>query len=206
MKAVILAGGRGTRLAPYTTVFPKPLMPVGGVPILEVIVRQLKTHGVTEVVLCVGYLRSLLEAYFGRGERVGLPMSYSYEETPLGTAGPIGLVPDLNDTFIVMNGDLLTTLDYSKMVDFHRTHGGIATVGLADKSVNIDLGVIETTKDHIIENYIEKPRLSYKVSMGIYVFQPEVLDYVRGQGRLDLPDAGSLDGQPSPCTSFSGTD
>jgi NDP-sugar pyrophosphorylase family protein len=188
MKAVILAGGKGTRLAPYTTVLPKPLMPVGDMPILEILIRQLRAHGIVEIILCVGYLASLLEAYFGNGERLGVSIRYSYEAEPLGTAGPLALPPGLDDTFFAMNGDLLTTLDFGAMLKFHRAHGNIATVGLADKKVKIDLGVIETTEDGRLIDYIEKPQLNYKISMGIYVFEPAVLDYIRGAGRIDLPD------------------
>jgi NDP-sugar pyrophosphorylase family protein len=188
VKAVILAGGRGTRLAPYTTVFPKPLMPVGEMPILEIIIRQLKAAGITDVVLCVGYLSSLLEAYFGYGEKLGVRITYSHETEPLGTAGPLGLVSGLDETFLVMNGDLLTTIDYRAMLDFHRAHGRSATIGVASKDVKIDLGVLEVADDHTLTNYIEKPVLKYKVSMGIYVFEPGVLAEIRGKGRLDLPD------------------
>jgi len=188
MKAVILAGGKGTRLAPYTTVFPKPLMPVGDMPILEIMIRQLRHRGITELILCVGYLGALLEAYFGNGEKLGVNISYSYESEPLGTAGPIGLISGLDETFFVMNGDLLTTLDYSAMLRFHRDHGRIATIGLADKTVTVDLGVVETSPDHALTRYIEKPVLQYKVSMGIYVFEPGILGYIHGKGRLDLPD------------------
>lgn len=188
MKAVILAGGKGTRLAPYTTVLPKPLMPVGDMPILEIIVRQLRHHGITEFIMCVGYLGTLLEAYFGNGERLGVSIRYSYETEPLGTAGPLGLISDIESTFIAMNGDLLTTIDYGAMIDFHRSHGKIMTVGLANKEVKIDLGVIETNGRGGVANYLEKPRLNYKVSMGIYVFEPEILGFIRGVGRIDLPD------------------
>lgn len=188
MKAVILAGGKGTRLAPYTTVLPKPLMPVGDMPILEIIIRQLRTHGVTDIVLCVGYLGALLEAYFGNGTRLGVSIRYSYETEPLGTAGPLGLLGGLDDTFFTMNGDLLTTIDFGAMLKFHRAHGKVATVGLADKRVKIDLGVIETAPDGRLTNYIEKPELNYKISMGIYVFEPAVLSHIRGSGRIDLPD------------------
>jgi NDP-sugar pyrophosphorylase family protein len=188
MKAVILAGGKGTRLAPYTTVLPKPLMPLGEMPILEIVIRQLKEHGVTEVILTVGYLGSLLEAYFGNGEKFGVKIRYSYESTPLGTAGPLALVDGLDNPFLVLNGDLLTNIDYGKMVDFHRQHCQIATIGLARKKVKIDLGVIELKTTGAVDKYIEKPTLEYLVSMGIYVFNPEVLDFVRGKGRLDLPD------------------
>jgi NDP-sugar pyrophosphorylase family protein len=188
LKAVILAGGKGTRLAPYTAVLPKPLMPVGNMPILEILVRQLRYHGVTDIVLCVGYLAQLLEAYFGDGEKLGVSIRYSHENEPLGTAGPLALPTGLDETFFAMNGDLLTTIDFSAMHKFHRAHGGIATVGLAEKHVKIDLGVIETADDGRLINYIEKPQLNYKISMGIYVFEPAVLNHIRGAGRIDLPD------------------
>jgi NDP-sugar pyrophosphorylase family protein len=188
MKAVILAGGKGTRLAPYTTVLPKPLIPIGDLPILEIMLRQLKTYGFTEVVLCVGHLSHLLEAYFGNGSKLGLSISYSHENEPLGTAGPLGLVSGLDRTFFVMNGDLLSTIDFAAMLRFHRAHGQSATVGLADKTVKIDLGVIETASGDAIADYIEKPSYTYKVSMGIYVFEPSVLSHIREAGRLDLPD------------------
>jgi NDP-sugar pyrophosphorylase family protein len=188
MKAVILAGGKGTRLAPYTTVLPKPLIPIGDLPILEIMLRQLKTYGFTDVVLCVGYLSHLLEAYFGDGSKLGLSITYSREQEPLGTAGPLGLVSGLEQTFFVMNGDLLSTIDFAAMLGFHRTHGQSATVGLADKTVKIDLGVIETSTERVIADYIEKPSYTYKVSMGIYVFEPSVLRYIKDAGRLDLPD------------------
>jgi len=187
MKAIILAGGKGTRLAPYTTVLPKPLMPIGEMPILEIMLHQLKVYGFSEVVLCVGYLGSLLKAYFGDGEKIGIRISYSFETAPLGTAGPLRGVQGLDCTFFVMNGDLLTTVNFSQMLRFHRSHGQIATVGLARKVVKIDLGVIETSSDHALVNYIEKPEFEYDVSMGIYVFEPSVLQYL-GKERLDLPD------------------
>jgi NDP-sugar pyrophosphorylase family protein len=188
MKAIILAGGKGKRLAPYSTILPKPLMPLGDMPILEVILRQLKSHQITDIVLSVGYLGGLLEAYFGNGEKLGVNITYSYEPEPLGTAGPLALVSELTETFFVVNGDLLTTLDFTEMLRFHREHGQWVTLGLADKPVKIDLGVIETGEQGRLVKYIEKPTLNYKVSMGIYVFEPAVLSYVRGAGRLDLPD------------------
>ncbi len=188
MKAVLLAGGKGTRLAPYTTILPKPLMPIGEMPILEIIIRQLTAHGVTEIIVCVGHMAAILESFFGKGDKFGVKISYSLEDQPLGTAGPLGLLEGLDDTFFVANGDLLTTISFSEMLSFHRSHGKIATVGLASKDVKIDLGVIEVEPDNAIKAYIEKPTLNYKVSMGIYVFEPGVLKYIRGRGRLDLPD------------------
>ncbi len=187
-RAVILAGGKGTRLAPYTAVLPKPLMPIEDMPILEIVIRQLRRAGVRNITLSVGYLASLLEAYLGNGSKWGVRIRYSREETPLGTAGPLTLVSGLKRTFLVMNGDLLTTLDYSAMVRFHREHGAVATVGLYDKEVKIDLGVLEIDDDHHITGYVEKPTLHYQVSMGVYVMEPAVLRYIPAGQKFDLPD------------------
>ena len=187
-QAVILAGGKGERLAPYTTVLPKPLLPVGDLPILEIVIRQLKSHGITEIIICVGYLGSLLQAYFGNGEKWGVNITYSFESQPLGTAGPLALIQGLTGPFLMMNGDLLTTIDYSDMIRAHQKSGRMATIGLAKKTVKIDLGVIESHTDGTLKNYIEKPVLDYLVSMGIYVFNPEVLNFVPRGVRLDLPN------------------
>jgi NDP-sugar pyrophosphorylase family protein len=188
MKAIILAGGRGTRLAPYTTVLPKPLMPIGDAPILEVVIRQLAHHGIDDITLAVGYLAELLMAYCGDGSKYNLKLNYSREETPLGTAGPIALVPELNETFLVMNGDLLTTLNYSDMWNYHRQRGAIATLATYRRDVKIDLGVLEFDADNWVTGYIEKPTFHYSVSTGIYIFEPAVLDYLEPYVRFDLPD------------------
>jgi NDP-sugar pyrophosphorylase family protein len=188
MKAVILAGGKGTRLAPYTTVLPKPLMPIGDMPILEVVLRQLAHHHVRDVTLAVGYLAELLMAYCGDGSRFGLNIAYSREDRPLGTAGPLGLVPDLTDSFLVMNGDLLTTLDYQDLYRYHRQRGAIATLAAYRREVKIDLGVIEVDEDRWLRDYIEKPAYHYTVSMGVYIFEPPVLKFIEPGQRLDLPE------------------
>src|SRR4026207_946163 len=141
MKAVILAGGKGTRLAPYTKVLPKPLMPIGDMPILEVILRQIKLAGINDIVLTVGHLSELLRAFFQDGARLGLEISYSYEDCPLGTAGPIAFVPNLNETFLVTNGDVLSTISLSNLIEFHREQHAIATIATHHRKVNIDLGV-----------------------------------------------------------------
>jgi NDP-mannose synthase len=180
--------GQGKRLAPYTTVLPKPLLPVGDMPILEIVIRQLKNYGITEIIFCVGYLGTLLEAYFGSGTKFGVNISYSYEKEPLGTAGPLALVDGLSETFLVMNGDILTTIDYTQMVKFHKDHGEIATIGLTRKDINIDLGVIDVNSDATLKTYTEKPILKYLVSMGIYLFEPTVLKYIKSSVKLDLPD------------------
>jgi NDP-mannose synthase len=188
MKAVVLAGGKGTRLAPYTKILPKPLMPIGDMPILEVLLRQMKAAGVDDVILTVGHLSTLLRAFFQDGSQMGLRISYSYEESPLGTAGPISLVKDLNDTFMVTNGDVLTTLSFSDLLRFHREQKAIATIAVHHRQQKIDLGVIEWGQDVQITGYIEKPTYDYMVSMGIYVFEPRVLEYIPTGQRLDFPD------------------
>lgn len=188
MRAIILAGGKGTRLAPYTTVFPKPLMPIGDIPILEIVMRQLAHNGFHNLTLAVGHLAELLMAYCGDGNKFGVNIDYSREEEPLGTAGPIALVKNLNDTFLVMNGDLLTTINYSAMLADHRKRGAIATVASYQRDVKIDLGVIEFSPDNWITNYIEKPTYHYSVSMGIYIFEPAILNYIKPNQRLDLPE------------------
>lgn len=192
MKAVILAGGKGTRLAPYTTVLPKPLMPIGDMPILEIILRQMQIAGVEHAILTVGHLAELLRLFFQDGERIGLKISYSYEEEPLGTAGPLALVPDLEDTFLVSNGDVLTTLDLTELVAFHHAEEAVATIAMHHRQVNIDLGVLELNGGNQISGYIEKPTYDYMVSMGIYVFEPFVLNYIPHDHYLDFPDLVKL--------------
>lgn len=188
MRAIILAGGKGTRLAPYTSVFPKPLMPVGDMPILEIVISQLRHYGITHVTLAVGHLAMLLQAFFGDGARHGIQIDYAFEDRPLGTAGPLALIPGLQETFIVMNGDVLTTLDYSDLVRYHEQTQATATIAIHRREVKIDLGVIELNGGNRIVGYIEKPRYDYSVSMGIYVFEPTVIPYIPRGEYLDFPD------------------
>jgi len=188
MKAVVLAGGKGTRLAPYTKILPKPLMPIGDMPILEVLLRQMKRAGIEEVIITVGHLAKLLCAFFQDGEQLGLNIHYSYEEHPLGTAGPLSLVGGLEDTFLVTNGDVLTTLDFHTLVDYHLSKGAIATIASHVRHVRIDFGVIHTNLSNEIVGYIEKPTDDLLVSMGVYVFEPRVLQYIAYNEYLDLPD------------------
>jgi NDP-sugar pyrophosphorylase family protein len=188
MKAVILAGGKGRRLAPYTAILPKPLMPVGDVPILEIVLRQLKHAGFDEIVMAVGYLAELLLAYFGDGHKLGLRIRYSREEEPLGTAGPLSLVEGLSERFLVMNGDLLTTLDYRALWQHHLDRGAIATLTTFRRDVKIDLGVVHVDDQGWVAGYTEKPTYHYTISTGIYIFEPEVLAYIPRQQRMDLPD------------------
>ncbi len=188
MKAIILAGGKGTRLAPYTKILPKPLMPIGDMPILEVILRQLKCCGIDEIVLTVGYLSQILCAFFQNGERLGIKISYSFEDQPLGTAGPLSLIPDLNETFLVANGDVLTTLDFGDLIKAHKQSGAIATIASHAREVKVDLGVIQFDGSNQVTDYIEKPTYDFFVSMGIYIFEPKVLEYIPHNQYLDFPD------------------
>jgi NDP-sugar pyrophosphorylase family protein len=188
MRVVILAGGKGRRLLPYTVVLPKPLMPVGDRPILETIIRQLKRHGFTRFTMAVGYLAELVEAYFRDGKKYGVEIDYSREDKPLGTIGALGLVDGLDKTFLVMNGDVLTNLDYDQLVTFHNQNNAVATIATYNKEVKIDLGVLEMDEGFQLKNYLEKPTLRYHVSMGIYVFEPEILELIEPNGYLDFPD------------------
>lgn len=189
MKAVILAGGKGARLAPYTRILPKPLMPIGDMPILEVLLRQLKQAGVKDVVITVGHLASLLRTYFMDGSELGLNISYSHEDKPLGTAGPLALVPGLDETFFVMNGDVLTTLKFQELLNFHKSQKAVATIAAHQRKVKIDLGVLQhADSDYRVTDYIEKPSFDYLVSMGIYIFEPEVLELVPRNEYLDFPN------------------
>jgi NDP-sugar pyrophosphorylase family protein len=188
MRAVILAGGKGTRLKPYTTVLPKPLMPVGDRPILEIIIGQLRRCGFSRVTMAVGHLAELVEAYFRDGVKHGLKIDYSIEAKPLGTIGALSLIEGLGETFLVMNGDVLTDLDYRKLIEFHAENQALATVATHDKKVNIDLGILEMGKDFQLKGYTEKPTFRYHVSAGVYVFEPEILRFIEPNQYLDFPD------------------
>jgi NDP-sugar pyrophosphorylase family protein len=189
VKAIILAGGKGTRLAPYTTVFPKPLMPIDGMPILEVIVKQLAHFRIRDLMFTVSrQSEPLLSAYFGNGSQYGVRILYSKEERPLGTAGPLSLIPDLPDTFLVMNGDILTTLNYQRLIQYHRRQKGMVTIAMNQKRIQLELGVMEFDRRYRLTQYIEKPALSYSVSMGIYVFERKVLEWITPKRYLDFPE------------------
>jgi NDP-mannose synthase len=188
MKAVILAGGKGARLAPFTKILPKPLMPIGDMPILEVILRQIKAAGINEAILTVGHLSGLLQAFFQDGRQLGIKIAYNFEEYPLGTAGPLALVKGLDETFLVSNGDVLTTMSHRELIQFHRDQKAIATIAVHRRQVKIDLGVVQLDHSPEITGYIEKPTFDYMVSMGIYVFEPGVLSYIQPGKYLDFPD------------------
>ncbi|MDH5523643.1 MAG: sugar phosphate nucleotidyltransferase [Desulfobulbaceae bacterium] len=190
MQALILAGGKGTRLRPYTTVLPKPLMPIGDIPILEIVLRQLKSAGVDSVILAVGYMHQLFQSFFEDGSRYKLSIDYSFEDKPLGTAGPIALAMDrLQEDFLIMNGDLLTTLNYAALFQYHKDTDSAATIALHRRTVNIDYGVIDYDKDDQLEGYREKPSFNFDVSMGINVLnKASVEKIIKPNTYLDIPD------------------
>jgi NDP-sugar pyrophosphorylase family protein len=192
LRAIILAGGKGVRLAPLTDIIPKPLVPLGGMPIMEVVIRQLKAHGFRRITLAVGYLSELIKAYFQDGSKWGVKLDYSYEPEPLGTAGPLALIKDLNETFLVMNADVLTNLDYQELLAYHQRQGGLATISAYERQVKIDLGVIIPDGDCCIKDYVEKPTSTHLVSMGIYIFEPKVMDFIQPGEYLDFPDLVKL--------------
>ncbi len=188
MHAVILAGGKGARLRPYTMILPKPLMPIGEMPVLEVVLRQLRVAGFREVTIAVGYLAELLQAFFGDGERLRLKIKYSLEDKPLGTVGPLKIINDLPETFLVMNGDVLTNLDYRAIVNFHKRQESIVTIATYKREVQVGFGVLEVDEEGFLLGYTEKPTLNYTVSMGIYVVKYDALKYVPEGKHFDLPD------------------
>jgi NDP-mannose synthase len=188
MRAVILAGGQGTRLRPYTTVLPKPLMPIGDRPILELILRQLAAAGCSRVDLCVGHLGELIRAYFDESAVTpeALELSYHWEKEPLGTAGALHLIEPPGESFLVMNGDILTTLDYAQFMRFHEAQGAALTIATHRKDVPLALGVVEEEAG-VVNGYIEKPTLHYEVSMGIYAYSPAAVEHIPPR-RFDFPD------------------
>ena len=175
---VILAGGKGARLAPYTTTFPKPLMPIDDMPILEIVLHQLRQCGFTNIVLSVGHLAELIVAFCGSGAKWGLNIHYAREDVPLGTIGPLRLVEKPKRPFIVMNGDLLTDLDYGELYRRHVNKQCLATVATYRREVNISFGVLEYDSSLRITRFVEKPTNPYWVSMGIYVFDPQIVERV----------------------------
>jgi len=188
VRAVILAGGRGTRLRPLTTVFPKPLVPLGDKPVIEILLRRLANLGFRDVTLCTGYLHELVMAVCGDGSRWGLNISYSHEEGVLGTAAPLASVEGLTDPFIVMNGDLLTTLNFAHLLDDHVRTGADLTIGVFRREVKIDLGVVESDAEGRFRDYREKPSYQFEVSMGVNVLSRRVMSHVEPGKYLDMPD------------------
>lgn len=188
MHAVILAGGKGTRLKPFTMTIPKPLLPLGDVPVLEVVIAQLAAAGFDRVSLTLNHMAAVFTAQLGNGSRWGISLEYLLEEEPLGTAGSLRLVRDLPEHFLVMNGDLLTTVSYAGLMQAHKESGAAATISLSERQVIIDYGVIVPDANNRLSEYREKPVIHYSVSMGIYVLARSALEHIPPTGKFDMPD------------------
>src|SRR5262249_496121 len=178
------------RLMPFTVNFPKPLVPLGDVPVIEVLIRRLTKFGIRDITVTLGHLAELVKAYFDHRRRLTeqITLRYVEEEEPTGTAGSLALVEGLNDTFIVMNGDLLTNFDFHPLFQHHRQQGATLTIATHMRHIKIDLGVLEFDGNFGITNYIEKPETRHHVSMGIYVYEPKVLKFIETGQYLDFPD------------------
>lgn len=187
MRAILLAGGKGTRLQPFTATFPKPLVPLDDVPVIELLVQQLQHHGVRHLTVVTGHLAELIRAFLGDGQRFGVRIDYLKEETPLDTAGCLGLVDPGDEPLLVMNGDLLTTLDFGSLVAFHRRERPLATIATYRRDVKIDLGVVTSDAEGRLVDYLEKPSYEFFVSMGVYCFEPRVCQFVQPGERLSMP-------------------
>ena len=186
-RAVILAGGLGTRLAPYTTVFPKPLMPVGGKPVLELVLRRLRLQGVRRATLAVSYLEELIRAFFGDGTKLGIGLDYYREEAPLGTVGVLAALAEVPDPCLVMNGDVLTTIDIEAMTRLHRARGAAMTIATQRREVKIDYGVLRTQVGGEVVGYEEKPTLEYVVSAGVNLISAQARAFLHRGERCDIP-------------------
>ncbi|MEM9008945.1 MAG: sugar phosphate nucleotidyltransferase [Cyanobacteria bacterium P01_F01_bin.86] len=187
-RAIILAGGKGTRLRPYTLVLPKPLMPIGDYPILELVVRQLTAHGFDHITMAVNHQAELIKAFFGDGSKWSVKIDYSMEDRPLSTMGPLKLIKDLPDNFLVMNGDILTDLDYQVFYDTHSKNQRNFTISAHSRIQKIDYGVLESNDRSELIKFREKPETLYQVSMGIYMLNKSVLDYIPEDSAFGFDD------------------
>lgn len=188
MQAVILAGGKGTRLRPFTTSLPKPLVPVGDLPIIEIVLRQLRRFGFREVIISTGHLAELIQAYCGDGRQWKLKIRYSRERTPLSTAGALKLIDGLERRFLAINGDVLTTLNFRDLYDYHRQTRATATLGVCQRVTEVNFGVIGLDSDDKVASYTEKPAYRYLVSQGVSVFDRGVLDHIAPGEFLGIPE------------------
>ena len=177
-QAIILAGGKGTRLKPYTISMPKPLVPVGGKPILENVISNLKKSGFKKIILTVNHMADMIMAYFGDGEKFGVDIEYTVEDMPLSTMGPLKLVKNLDDDFLVINGDVLTDLDFSSLLNKHKRGGQIFTIAAYKRIEKIDYGVLKIDSNNNLKKMEEKPKKEFLVSMGVYAVSKKVLDFI----------------------------
>ncbi|HEY7314155.1 MAG TPA: sugar phosphate nucleotidyltransferase [Gemmataceae bacterium] len=190
MRAVILVGGRGARLAPYTTVIPKPLLPVGDKPILEIVCRQLAQAGFTHITLSLGYMSDYFKTFLIQRQSLRrlIHIDFVEETEPTGTAGSLACVPRLEGAFLVMNGDVLTNLDYAALLAQHQASGAWVTIAAHRKPYQIDLGILQLDESNRVTGYIEKPTVHHTVSMGVYAYDAKALGLIRPGEYLDFPD------------------
>ncbi len=189
MEAVILAGGKGTRLKPFTVSIPKPLVPLGDEPIIGILLRQLEASGIKRVHIALGYLAQLMKAYFDQmNNHNNIEIVYSYEEEALGTIGPVKKIHGLGETFLLINGDILTTLSFKDLVDYHRRQSCVLTLAVQKRQVPIEYGVVEVSPESRIVSHQEKPSLEIKVGMGVCVVDRRILEYIPENQRFDVPD------------------
>ena len=190
MKAVIMAGGEGTRLRPQTSNLPKPMLPLVGRPMMEHIVSLLRRHGITDIVVTVAFLPNAIRNYFGDGSELGVRMAYATEESPLGTAGSVRNAREqLTERFLVISGDVLTDIDLTSVIAFHEKNQALATIALCAVENPLEFGIVITREDGTIERFLEKPGwgqvFSDTINTGIYVLEPEIFERI--------PDGRSVD-------------
>jgi NDP-sugar pyrophosphorylase family protein len=177
-RAVILAGGKGTRLKPYTISLPKPLVPIGNQPILEIIIKQLSAQGFTHITLAVNHFADIVKAFFGYGSKWNVKIDYTLEDKPLSTMGPLKLISDLPENFLIMNGDILTDLNFSDFFDLHTKSENLFTISSFEREEEIDFGVLEINNEKRLSGFQEKPFMKYTVSMGVYAAHKKILDFI----------------------------
>lgn len=188
MEAVILAGGKGTRLQPYTKITPKPLVPVAGIPIIELLVRQLVRCKIKKIHVCLSQHSTEIESTLGDGSRFGVDLQYSFEERALSTVGPLKLIEGLPENFIAVNGDILTDVDYRAVFQRHVEKSPALTVVTCERESMVDFGVIETRADGQIVRFVEKPSQTFSVSAGIYVYSRHLLEHIPGDRAYGFDD------------------
>lgn len=180
MKAILLCGGQGTRLRPYTYNIPKPMLPLGRKPILEYVIRNLKANGVTEFFLTVGYLKERIMEYFGEGKKLGVKIHYVEEKEAQNTAGSIlALKGNMKETFVVQMGDHLSRINVKKMIEQHRKSGCVASIGFKRAGVPLDYGIAHVGEDGMVKDFQEKPIVTNLINAGLYVFEPSIYDYIQ---------------------------
>tara|TARA_B100000886_G_C20370372_1_gene469269 strand:- start:79 stop:789 length:711 start_codon:yes stop_codon:yes gene_type:complete len=176
-RAVILAGGFGKRLMPFTIRLPKPMVPIKNIPIIKILIDQLIKHKFNHITICLGYQSHIIEEYFKKLQ-LNIKIDFTFEKKPLGTIGPLTLIKNLPDNFLLMNGDILTDLNYSKIFNKHILNKNLFTINTFQRSQYVDFGVIKTNKNNIVSNFLEKPTNNYMVSMGIYFLNKKLLNYI----------------------------